>query len=503
MGRGAWPYLRGIFHIDMSRKTFALLLGVFMLPPCGADAHVFAQPYTLPVPFSIYAWAATGALLLSFVIVGLFAVAPMIGRLELPRRALASSASGTPVSVEVGRACSLALLMLCVLAGFIGSQNAFVNFNMTFFWIGFVLAVPYAVALIGDFYAAVNPWKTLALVVQSATGISFEGRVRYPERVGYTPGLVLYVIFIWLELFGQLLPRGLSGALAIYTIINLLGAYIFGIRAWFRHGEFFGIFLRLTGKMSPWARSWDPDEPGYADGPRWRLPFVGLLEEPANHLSLVVFILFMLSSTAFDGLHSTLPWVSLYWKQIYPDIAPWLHPLPGKQFQLSTQIYYLWQWFMLPMFPLIYLGVFSVFVWTVRTMTRCTLSVRQLVLDFAMTLVPIAFVYHLTHYYTLLLEQGGQLLRLVSDPFGFGWDLFGTSNATIAPMMLDVGNIWLTQVALIVFGHIVSVYLAHVEALRIFSSPVRAAISQLPMLVLMMVFTNLGLWILSLPIAGG
>jgi hypothetical protein len=120
-----------------------------------------------------------------------------------------------------------------------------------------------------------------------------------------------------------------------------------------------------------------------------------------------------------------------------------------------------------------------------------------------MTLVPIAFVYHLTHYYTLLLEQGGQLLKIVSDPFGFGWDLFGTANVTIAPVMLDVGNIWLTQVALIVFGHIVSVYLAHVEALRIFSSPLRAAISQLPMLVLMMVFTNLGLWILSLPIAGG
>ena len=94
-------------------------------------------------------------------------------------------------------------------------------------------------------------------------------------------------------------------------------------------------------------------------------------------------------------------------------------------------------------------------------------------------------------------------VKLVSDPFGVGWNLFGTAHTTIQPLMLDVGGIWLTQVALILFGHIVSVYLAHVEALRIFASPRRAVVSQLPMLALMTMFTNLGLWILSLPIAGG
>jgi len=66
--------------------------------------------------------------------------------------------------------------------------------------------------------------------------------------------------------------------------------------------------------------------------------------------------------------------------------------------------------------------------------------------------------------------------------------------------MIDVEAIWHTQVALILLGHIVSVYLAHLEALQIYSSPRRAAVSQLPLLVLMMMFTTLGLWILSLPL---
>ena len=90
---------------------------------------------------------------------------------------------------------------------------------------------------------------------------------------------------------------------------------------------------------------------------------------------------------------------------------------------------------------------------------------RELVLQFAFAMVPIAFVYHVTHYYTMLLAQGGQIVRLVSDPFGTGWNLLGTARMQIDPFLVDVNVIWHTQVALILLGHIASVYLAHVEAL--------------------------------------
>ena len=123
------------------------------------------------------------------------------------------------------------------------------------------------------------------------------------------------MLFIWIELFARVTPRGLSIALLIYTLINLAGAYLLGKSAWFRYGEFFGVCLRLIGKMSPWARPWDPQERAAHPGRRrWRMPFVGLLETRAEHMSLVVFVLFMLSSTAFDGLHGTQAWVALFWK---------------------------------------------------------------------------------------------------------------------------------------------------------------------------------------------
>jgi len=109
----------------------------------------------------------------------------------------------------------------------------------------------------------------------------------------------------------------------------------------------------------------------------------------------------------------------------------------------------------------------------------------------------------MTHYFTLLLGQGYQVIRMLSDPFNRGWNLFGTATFAGTPFIPDANVVWHVQVGLILAGHIISVYLAHVEALKVFATPRKALTSQLPMLVLMMIFTTMGLWILSLPIAAG
>lgn len=479
------------------------MIAAAALLPAAALAHAFTQPYTLPVPFSLYATGAGAALVLSFVIVGLFATAPSLARVSVPAETGPVAAPARGLLLRLGRALSLALLLLTIVSGLLGTQRALSNFNMTFFWIVFVLAIPYAVALLGDFYAPVNPWKVLVEWLARA-GLEFGGRIARPQRWGYAPALLLYMAFIWIELFGRFQPRALALALLAYTLVNVAGALWLGKKAWFQYGEFFGVFLRLIGRMSPWARPWDPEE-ARAQGSRsrWRAPFVGLLEEPVRHVSLVIFILFMLSSTAFDGLHATLPFASIFWKGIYPTIAPWFSYAPGQQYAVSTTLYYAWQWCALIVSPILYLAVFVGFVWIAQRITGAAASLVSLVLRFSAALVPIAFVYHVTHYYTLLLAQGGQIVRLVSDPFGWGWNLFGTAKLSIEPFVVEVDTIWHTQVGLILVGHIVSVYLAHAEALRCFPSPRRAALSQLPLLVLMVMFTTVGLWILSLPLATG
>jgi len=468
---------------------------------CGeAGAHSFGTVYNLPVPFWMYAYGATAALVVSFAIVAYFAGVPAAISAARTTRTAGRRYIGTlPRALVLAlRIVAVFLLGLCIVAGFVGSRNTLSNINMTLFWIVFALGLYYLTALIGDVYAIVNPWRTLCDAVERLFPRAFRARARYPAWLGYYPALALYGAYIWFELFGRSQPRSLAYVLVAYTAVNFVAAAIVGKEAWFRYGEFFAVLFRLAGLLAP-VEYVDLPDARSAYRISVRMPFVALLEEPATHFSMLLFVLFTLSSTAFDGIHETLPWVGLFWKGVYPSLAA----VTGLPYLKLVNFYYYWQWVALIVSPFIYLAIYLVFIRLSRDVAGSKVSVRELALRFALTLVPIAFVYNVTHYYTLIASQGISMVRLISDPFGFGWDLFGTLRSGVDTLVLDAGGVWHTQVGLILVGHIVAVYLAHIEALRVFPSTRRAVISQLPMLILMVLFTAAGLWILSLPIASG
>ncbi|HET7854709.1 MAG TPA: hypothetical protein VFM04_09665, partial [Candidatus Methylomirabilis sp.] len=119
---------------------------------------------------------------------------------------------------------------------------------------------------------------------------------------------------------------------------------------------------------------------------------------------------------------------------------------------------------------------------------------------FVLTLVPIAIAYHLAHYLAYLLVAGQYIIPLASDPFGFGWDLLGTSLYRIDIGVVDARFVWYTAVIAIVVGHIIAVCLAHLMALYVFKDARLATKSQYPMLGLMVCYTMISLWILAQPV---
>jgi hypothetical protein len=98
------------------------------------------------------------------------------------------------------------------------------------------------------------------------------------------------------------------------------------------------------------------------------------------------------------------------------------------------------------------------------------------------------------------LIQGQLAIYLVSDPFGFGWNLFGTAGFLPDIGLVDARFAWYTAVPAIVIGHIVAVYVAHVIALRELPDYRAVVRSQLVMLVLMVGYTTASLWIIAQPI---
>jgi hypothetical protein len=137
----------------------------------------------------------------------------------------------------------------------------------------------------------------------------------------------------------------------------------------------------------------------------------------------------------------------------------------------------------------------------VATMARFgQMPVGALAGRFVLSLVPIAIGYHLAHYFSLLALAGQFIIPLASDPFGYGWDLFGTTLYRIDIAVVDARFIWYLAVGAIVTGHILAVWVGHVTAHDVFRDVAAARRSQYPMLALMVGYTMLSLWILAQPI---
>jgi hypothetical protein len=121
-------------------------------------------------------------------------------------------------------------------------------------------------------------------------------------------------------------------------------------------------------------------------------------------------------------------------------------------------------------------------------------------LSFVFSLVPIALAYNLSHYLSFILISGQQILSLLSDPLGTGWNIFGTANYKVNIAVIDARFAWITSVVSIVLGHIISVFIAHVISLRRTTGNKIAVRSQYPMLALMVFYTVISLWIVAQPI---
>ncbi|MDP1775488.1 MAG: hypothetical protein Q8K94_02605, partial [Moraxellaceae bacterium] len=192
-----------------------------------------------------------------------------------------------------------------------------------------------------------------------------------------------------------------------------------------------------------------------------------------------------------------------FWQDGFALLQPWLGSNIVTAYPTLKILHLIWETLALLLSPLLYLAIYLLCLWLAKKLTHSQLSLHSLALRFANSLLPIVLVYHISHYYTLILTQGSQLLRLLSDPLGLGWDLLNQGQRMPSPTIPDIGLVWHTQVGLILVGHIVSVYIAHEEAVRTFGNQRHAMLSQLPMLLLMMAFTVFGLWILAQPISPG
>lgn len=464
--------------------------------PAAVQAHTFGRLYTLPVPFWLYAWGAGSALIVSFLAAGYFMAAPAPApAVRVERRSLEGASWLAALRrwrlPQLLRAASVAMLLLTIATGLFGNQDPLHNISMTAFWVVFLLGGTYATVVFGNVYAWLNPWQTLTAALARVAPAFDRARLPWPERLDAWPALALYLALIWIELSLRGTPFTLGAMLAGYTVLNVAAVWAFGSTAWFRHGEVFSVFFRIVGTLAP---------VDYERGVALRAPGAGALDARPARLATVVFLLAMLASTAYDGLRETQSWSLLFWHDPLGVFSPLFGDVPIREYIEARPWHRAWDSAWMFVAPFVYFAVYALTVWLSRVVAGSDRPVRELLLDFAYTLVPIVVAYHAAHYATLLLDQGPKILSYASDPFGRGWNLFGTTNKFRAAYLPELDRVWHAQVLLILAGHVASVVLAHHVALRVFPTRLRALASQVPMLLLMLAFTISGLWIMCQPL---
>ena len=452
--------------------------------PATAAAHGLVGRADLPIPAWLFGWAAAVVLIVSFAALATLWQTPKLEGDERfrPLPDWLSFTLLNPATEVFAGLVGLFLLGVTIWAGLAGVQSPQANFAPTFIyvicWVGLVLLS----ILFGDVFRALNPWRAIARGAGAvATRVSgpLPTPFTYPERLGRWPAAIGLLAFAWMELAYSKGddPSTLAIAALVYSAVTLLGIACFGTETWISRGEAFSVYFNLFSRISPLTVKEER---------------LGLRRPLSGVAALVplpgtVFLLFvMIGTVMFDGAGEGSPWVD-----IAPDIQDFfidlgLSPATSLEATFTFGIV-----LALGIVALIYgIGVYGV-----RTIdNRSPVAIAR---SFVHTLVPIAAVYVLAHYFSLLAFNGQSIAYLASDPLGEGWDLFGTADNAIDYSLIGATAIWYVQVGTLVAGHVCGLILAHDRALALYGKARTATTSQYWMLAVMVAFTTFGLFLLS------
>jgi hypothetical protein len=256
---------------------------------------------------------------------------------------------------------------------------------------------------------------------------------------------------------------------------------VYGRDAWLGQVEFVTILFDLVGRFSPVERT----ERGELRLRPWG---VGLLRPYPAGWDRVTFVILTLSTLAFDGITAT----QAYQVTLTQKLEPLWLPYGNLGFAVFKGLSLL-------ALTGLFLLVFTLFIRMVIYFGYVRVNVIETMTAFALTLIPIALVYNAAHNYTYLVIQSQGLPMAFQRTFTSGPPppfvaSFALANAAI---------VWYLQVVLIVIGHVIAVYLAHLRAGERFRTAKNSLLSQYPMLILMVGYTMTSLWILAQPITRG
>ncbi len=423
---------------------------------------------------------------------------------------------------------NLAFFVVFIIAGLFGSPIGNRNSAITVIWIfWFFVLVAFMIPLGGRSWCMMCPipapgeWTSRLAFVRKSNKVLNLGK-KWPQWLNN----------IWPQNFGFLVVAAFSpiifyypAATAITLLIFIVLAVVLGLifinrgrsgRIFCRYvcpiGGFIGLYS-LTGAVE--VRHRDPgicktctfktcmkgDERGYGcpwflyPGGNERNAYCGLCTECIKtcyydnmtfktrifgkdllheaHMD-ETFKVFIMTGSVFVYTIAYFGWWD-YWKEISTVIEGVLLTDPIWWDRLGIFATFLWGT-TLVVVPGIHLG----FTWLSKIAANAKeVPLKKLFMNYAYALIPISLAGWIGFMLYLIMTQGSLIIALISDPFGWGWDLFGTADYPWKPFF----TWWIPYITMLLFliGSVLTTRLAWRISLQNFGTKEKALRAMVPM----------------------
>lgn len=429
-------------------------------------AHGVGSRGTLPLPLWQFSWAAIAALVLSFVALGALWRTPRLT--SAPGRVLPGTRGPVLVVTWVLRALGIVLFGLTLGAALFGADVAGESTNLApvTIYVMVWVALPIVSAIVGNIWNAINPFRTISLF--------FPERTDHAAPSHHWVAVATLLGFLFLELVHPSgdSPRILGWGMVVYTALMLGGLVRFG-RTWLDRADGLDLLFSLIGAMSPFTTNGRNELV-------IRRPLSGLAGVEVLPGTTFV-ILTVLGGTSFDGFSESPLFTDIIGRPTGWGAVP---PL------------------LIGLLAMIAIAAVLYWIGSRRTANVTGITEDEAANLFAPSLVPIVWAYVIAHYAQLVVDQTQSFVHRLSNPYGRfdasgepTRDWFGTATDEVDLNVIDVDVIAWVQALSIVIGHVLAVLYAHDLAITRFSTR-DATRSQQTMLIVMVLYSVAGLWLL-------
>jgi polyferredoxin len=471
-------------------------------------------------------------LLIASLLLSLFFVSGVMGR--IPKRDYKIDAFRfTPFKkamksrslLNVVQATSLVIYLLIILVGLIGSQVGGTNITTVAVWSIWWTGVIIVILFFGKFWCTLCPWHT-ATTWMKRRNLSLNKK--WPAKLNNIyPAIGLLAVVTWFEVGFSLthVPKYTSYLLILLLGISMVSAAVFKRRAFCMHMCFIGAIQGIYSSMSPLelrsknkgtckkCSTKDCIRGNEKGDPCPVLVYAGGMKRNNRCILCNECI----KTCPHDNLAMNIrPPASELWGIEHHNIpeATFVVALLGLTLFPSAMMFSSWTRFKMTVsdqtFFLIItaLTIGSIAIpaiitysssWASRTLSGVkTHSVKDIFKVFGYSLIPLTLFYHLAHNLMHIIMEGPLAFRVISDPLGRGWNLFGTRDnlmmsATHHTPIKDI------QSSLILIGLFISNIVAFKMSQKLYRDEKRALRGFLPMSLLLLLIALLALDFLSQP----